>query len=96
MLGKGGQEARCFVALVSGRQAHRAVEPHGQERLGTVKRLNLRLLVHAEHQSALRWIQVHAQYSRLFLLNPRVRTFAAPIRGFVRLGDPFGQDFLAC
>ena len=35
-------------------------QPHGQQRLGTVQCLDLRLLVNAEHDSVLGWVQIQA------------------------------------
>ena len=32
--------------------------PHGQHRLGTAERLNLRLLIHAQHQRMMGWIEI--------------------------------------
>jgi len=52
------KQARCPVALVVVRHAGRKPRPHREDRLRAVQRLDLRLLVDAQHQRPLRWVEV--------------------------------------
>src|SRR5207253_1567452 len=54
------KERRGPMADIVVRAALRLAGAHRQERLGPIEGLNLRLLVHAEHQGALRRIEVEA------------------------------------
>ena len=49
----GGAVARVVVSHTSGQSG-----PHRQRRLRAIKRLNLGLFIHAQHQGLLRWVQI--------------------------------------
>ena len=55
-----GKERRRAVAAVVMRPPLHLARPHRQQRLGAVQRLDLRLLVDAEHQRLVRRGQVQA------------------------------------
>ena len=57
---QGGVEARSAVALVVVRRALGQARPHRQDRRRAVQRLDLGLLVHAQHDGALGRVQVEA------------------------------------
>ena len=50
---QGGEQRGCAVALVVVAAARGLAGPHGQQRLGAVQRLDLALLVDAQHDGAL-------------------------------------------
>jgi len=56
---RGKQGGGSVADVVVGDALHVA-QPHGQQRLGSVQRLDLRLLVNAEHVSVLGWVQIEA------------------------------------
>ena len=43
--------------------------PHGQHRLGTAERLNLRLLIHAQHQRMMGWIEIEPNNIPHFVIS---------------------------
>jgi hypothetical protein len=57
---QGGVEARGAVALVVMRRALGQPRPHRQDRRRAVQRLDLGLLVHAQHDGALGRVEVEA------------------------------------
>ena len=59
-----GEEAGGSVAEIVVGAAFGLAGAHRQQRRGTFERLNLTLLVHAQHQGAVGWIEVKANDSR--------------------------------
>ena len=57
---EGGEQGGRAVALVIVAAPLRLARPHGQHRLGAVERLDLALLVDAEHQRAVRRVEIEA------------------------------------
>lgn len=55
---EGGEERTGSMACVIMRSPLHPAWPHGQKWLRSVKRLNQRLLVHAQHQSSIRRVQI--------------------------------------
>src|SRR6185295_18862051 len=65
------QRSRAMARIVVS-ATFRLSGPHREQRLGTVESLNLGLLVHAQDQSAIRWIQVKPNDIAHFLNEQRV------------------------
>ena len=57
---QGGEQGGGAVAGIAVRDAFDVSEPEGQQRLGSLQRLDLALLVHAEHHRALRRVEVES------------------------------------
>ena len=70
----GGAVAQVIMGHAGGQPG-----PHRQHRLGAVKRLNLRLLVHAQHQRALGGVQIEPDDIGQLCVELRV---AAELEGF--------------
>jgi hypothetical protein len=78
-----GKQGRGSVALVVMRHRSAAALFHGQARLRAIERLNLGLLIHAQHQRLLRRIQIQAHHIRQFLQKlgvPRELERRVPMR----------------
>jgi hypothetical protein len=56
---QGGEQAGGAVASVVVGHARRQSRPHRERRLGVVKRLNSRFLIHAQHQRPFRRVNHH-------------------------------------
>src|SRR5437016_7741201 len=61
------------MALVVPRSSSHLARPHRQERLGSFQRLDLRLLVEAEHESSFRRVEVEPDDIANLLHKERVR-----------------------
>ena len=55
-----GKQTGDAMSLVVVRAPLQLSGPHGQHRLGTAQSLNLRLLIHAQHQRMMGWIRVQS------------------------------------
>jgi Transposase len=86
----GGAVAQVIMGHADGQPG-----PHRQRRLGAVKRLNLRLFVHAQHQRALRRVQIEPDDIGQLGVELRV---AAELEGFdpVRLEPILLPDAMDC
>ena len=66
------KQGRCAMTLVVMGGALDVAEAHGQHGLRSLQRLALTLLVHADHQSILRWAKVKADHVAQLLYEERI------------------------
>src|SRR5262249_21120699 len=70
---QGSEERERPMALVVMSAALSLAGAHRQQRLGPIKRLDLRLLVDAQHDRALRWIEIKTDDIAHLFHKQRVR-----------------------
>ena len=67
-----GKQAGRAVSLILVGEGPAATTLQGQARLRTVQRLNLALLIDAQHHCVLRWLQIDANHVRELLHKLRI------------------------
>src|SRR2546422_5169681 len=88
---QGGDERDRSVTLVGCGQTSGSAFAQRKFRLGPVQRLDAGLLVYAQNQRVLRWIEIEADDIDHLGLELRIGRFPAPVLCFVRLQVGFAQ-----
>src|ERR1700680_4737812 len=63
---EGREQRGGAVSDIVVRDSFDVAKPQGQHRLSTLQRLNLALLIHAQHQGLIRWVQIQPDNVRTF------------------------------
>lgn len=80
---EGGEQGRGAVPIVIVGHPFEVAQAHGQDRLRTLQRLDLALLVHAEDQRLVRWIEVQPNDIAHLLDEERI---AGELEGLAAVG----------